>query len=164
MDTNALIETGKALAELATNLEAEAANDADQTPHIYPIVDNTKDYFVEQDGVRFAGRHLLVELWGASNLDSPELIDQALCKAAVAAGATVLHSHMHHFSPYAGVSGVVVLAESHISIHTWPERDYAAIDVFMCGDCDPNDTIPTLRETFTPKTLDVQEHRRGVFP
>ena len=92
-----------------------------------------KDYFVEKDGVKFAGTHLLVDLWGASNLCDPEQIDRALREAALAAGATILHSHFHHFSPNGGVSGVVVLAESHISIHTWPERDFAAVDIFMCG-------------------------------
>ena len=92
-----------------------------------------KDYFVEKDGVKFAGTHLLLDLWGASNLTDPELIDRALRDAAEAAGATILHSHFHHFGPDGGVSGVLVLAESHISIHTWPERDFAAVDIFMCG-------------------------------
>lgn len=152
-----------ALAELANKPSRKAANDAAPSPQLYPVVDNTKDYFVEKDGMRFAGTHLLVELWGATNLDDPALIDAALCKAAVDAGATILHSHMHHFSPYSGVSGVVVLAESHISIHTWPERDYAAIDVFMCGDCDPFEAVPAIKEAFQPETCEVQEHRRGVF-
>ena len=75
-----------------------------------------KDYFVEKDGVKFAGTHLLLDLWGASNLTDPELIDRALRDAAEAANATILHSHFHHFGPDGGVSGVVVLAESHISI------------------------------------------------
>ena len=70
-----------------------------------------KDYFVERDGQKFAGMHLLIDLWGASNLDSPELIDKTLCDGALAAGATILHSHFHHFTPNGGVSGVVVLAE-----------------------------------------------------
>jgi S-adenosylmethionine decarboxylase len=89
------------------------------------------DYFVEHDGVRFAGTHLLVDIWGASKLDNPVHIETALREAALVAGATVLHSHFHHFTPNGGVSGVVVLAESHISIHTWPERNFAAIDVEM---------------------------------
>jgi S-adenosylmethionine decarboxylase len=89
------------------------------------------------------------------------LIDRALREAAEAAGATILHSHFHHFSPNGGVSGVLVLAESHISIHTWPERDFAAIDIFMCGACDPHLSIPVLKETFKPATVNLDEQRRG---
>ena len=120
-----------------------------------------KDYFVEKNGVHFAGTHLLIDLWGAANLTDPVLIDTALRSAAIRAGATILHSHFHHFTPNGGVSGVVVLAESHISIHTWPERDFAAIDIFMCGSCDPHNAIPVLEEAFTPKRLDIDEQRRG---
>ena len=121
-----------------------------------------KDYFVERDGQIFAGMHLLVDLWGASNLADPTLIDQALRTAAISAGATILHSHFHHFTPNGGVSGVVVLAESHISIHTWPERGFAAVDIFMCGACDPHLAIPVLRGAFTPSRLHVGEQRRGL--
>jgi S-adenosylmethionine decarboxylase len=120
-----------------------------------------KDYFVEKDGVKFAGMHLLVDLWGASNLCDPDHIDQALRAAAEAAGATILHGHFHHFSPNGGVSGVLVLAESHISIHTWPERDFAAIDIFMCGACDPYDGIPALKAAFRPEAINLDEQRRG---
>ncbi|MBC7635312.1 MAG: adenosylmethionine decarboxylase [Acetobacteraceae bacterium] len=120
-----------------------------------------KDYFVERDGEKFAGMHLLVDLWGASRLDDPAHIDAALREAAIIAGATILHSHFHHFSPNGGVSGVVVLAESHISIHTWPERSFAAIDLFMCGACDPNLSIPVLQAAFSPSSIDLSEQRRG---
>ncbi len=120
-----------------------------------------KDYFVEKNGVKFAGTHLLVDLWGASNLCDPELIDRALRDAAEAAGATILHGHFHHFSPNGGVSGVLVLAESHISIHTWPERDFAAIDIFMCGACDPYRSVPAIEEAFRPATMNLDEQRRG---
>ncbi len=120
-----------------------------------------KDYFVEKNGVKFAGTHLLVDLWGASNLCDPELIDRALRDAAEAAGATILHGHFHHFSPNGGVSGVLVLAESHISIHTWPERDFAAIDIFMCGACDPYRSVPAIKEAFRPATMNLDEQRRG---
>jgi S-adenosylmethionine decarboxylase len=119
------------------------------------------DYFVERDGMKFAGMHLLVDLWGASRLDDPRHIDAALREAAITAGATILHSHFHHFTPNGGVSGVVVLAESHISIHTWPERDFAAVDIFMCGACDPHTAIPVLEAAFTPARIDVGEQRRG---
>ncbi|HBK04423.1 MAG TPA: adenosylmethionine decarboxylase [Acetobacteraceae bacterium] len=122
-----------------------------------------KDYFVEKDGVKFAGTHLLVDLWGASNLGDPDHIDRALREAAEAAGATILHGHFHHFSPNGGVSGVLVLAESHISIHTWPERDFAAIDIFMCGACNPYHGIPALKAAFTPESINLGEQRRGLI-
>lgn len=123
-----------------------------------------KDYFVQKDGLRFAGTHLLLDLWNAENLCDPDLIDSALREAAEAAGATILHSHFHHFSPDGGVSGVIVLAESHISIHTWPERAFAAIDIFMCGACDPYRSIPTLKAAFNPGSIQLSEQRRGLVP
>ena len=122
-----------------------------------------KDYFVQKDGVKFAGTHLLVDLWGASNLCDPDHIDRALRNAAEAAGATILHGHFHHFSPNGGVSGVLVLAESHISIHTWPERDFAAIDIFMCGACDPYKALPVLEAAFQPTSVQLDEQRRGLI-
>jgi S-adenosylmethionine decarboxylase len=122
-----------------------------------------KDYFVEKDGQKFAGMHLLVDLWGARNLCDPEHIDRALRDAAEAANATILHGHFHHFSPNGGVSGVLVLAESHISIHTWPERDFAAIDIFMCGACDPYESLPMLKAAFAPAKMDLSEERRGLI-
>ena len=111
--------------------------------------------------MRFAGIHLLVDLWDATNLCDPDVIDLTLREAAVAAGATILHSHFHHFSPNGGVSGVLVLAESHISIHTWPERDFAAVDIFMCGACDPHMAIPVMQRTFQAARVDLDEQRRG---
>ena len=123
--------------------------------------EDRKDYFVERDGMKFAGTHLLVDLWGATNLADPSLIDAALRDAAIRAGATILHSHFHHFTPNGGVSGVVVLAESHISIHTWPERNFAAVDIFMCGACDPHDAVPVLRNAFLPERVVLDEQRRG---
>ena len=122
-----------------------------------------KDYFVEKDGVKFAGTHLLLDFWGASNLADPDHIDRALRDAAEAAGATILHGHFHHFSPNGGVSGVLVLAESPISIHTWPERDFASIDVFMCGACNPYEGIPALKAAFAPASINLSENRRGLI-
>lgn len=126
------------------------------------FAEESKDYFVVRDGVKFAGTHLLIDLWGASRLDEPAHIDAALRDAALAAGATILHSHFHHFSPNGGVSGVVVLAESHISIHTWPERDYAAVDIFMCGECNPYRSIALLKRAFRPSSVQLAEHKRGL--
>ena len=120
------------------------------------------DHFVERDGMVFAGTHLIVDLWGASRLDDLEHIELVLRDAVFAAGATLLHIHLHHFTPNGGVSGVAVLAESHISIHTWPERGYAALDIFMCGEARPHDAIPVLRRAFEPNSVQFGDHRRGV--
>ncbi len=130
----------------------------------WPVVDNDKDYFVERNGVKFAGTHLLIDLWGASSLDDLAAVEAALRESADVAGATVLHCHLHHFSPNGGVSGVLVLAESHISIHTWPERGYAALDVFMCGACDPYKTLPVLKKAFAPDNVTLGEQKRGLVP
>ncbi len=120
------------------------------------------DYFIEHDGIRYAGGHLLLDMWGARNLTDPKLIENILIAAAEASRATILHSHFHQFGEGGGVSGVLVLAESHISIHTWPERDFAAIDIFMCGACDPRKAVPVLEEGFQPTESDISEHRRGL--
>jgi S-adenosylmethionine decarboxylase len=120
-----------------------------------------KDYFIERNGVRCAGTHLIIDLWGAERLDDLAHIEQTLRACVEAAGATLLHIHLHHFTPNMGVSGVAVLAESHISIHTWPERGYAALDVFMCGAARPHEAVEVLREAFKPTQLTVGEHLRG---
>ena len=150
---NALAQLGM-VSDLPSNIQMFHVSSAGSA-------EEAKDYFVEKDGMKFAGTHLLVDLWDATNLGDPEMIDRALCDAAVAAGATILHSHFHHFSPNGGVSGVVVLAESHISIHTWPERDFAAVDIFMCGSCDPHLAIPVMQRTFQAARVELDEQRRG---
>lgn len=122
-----------------------------------------KDYFIEEGGLRYAGSHLIVDMWDATGLDDEDLIQRALLLAVEKSGATLLHVHTHKFSEGGGVSGVAVLAESHISVHTWPERDYAAFDIFMCGEARPRDGVEALREAFGPCTLNVTEHKRGIF-
>ena len=121
-----------------------------------------QDHFVRRNGIVFAGTHLIFDFWGASQLDNLELMEAALRESVDVAGATLLHIHLHHFTPNGGISGVAVLAESHISVHTWPERGYAAFDVFMCGDAEPEKTIPVLKKAFTPDTLNITEHLRGM--
>jgi S-adenosylmethionine decarboxylase len=123
--------------------------------------DAGKDYFIVRDGVRYAGTHLIIDVYGGSRLDELEHVERALRDAVDNAGATLLHIHLHHFTPNGGISGVAVLAESHISIHTWPECGYAALDVFMCGETNPHATIEILRTAFSPDRIAVEEHMRG---
>ncbi|MBC7101982.1 MAG: adenosylmethionine decarboxylase [Parvibaculum sp.] len=123
--------------------------------------DERKDFFIERDGRRFAGTHLIIDLIGASRLDDLAHIEATLRRCVEVSKATLLHIHLHHFTPNGGVSGVAVLSESHISIHSWPEADYAALDVFMCGEAEPHNAIEVLREAFKPSEIRVGEHRRG---
>ena len=127
------------------------------------VIDDDHDFFITKDGERFAGVHLLLDMWDARNLDNPPAIEQALCAAAAAAGATVLSVFHHLFSPNGGVSCIVALAESHISVHTWPGRHFAAIDIFTCGACDPYLAVPTLRRFFAPSCLEIDEVKRGLL-
>lgn len=123
--------------------------------------DENLDHFITRNGKVFAGTHLIIDLWGACRLDDLDHVEATLRRCVAAAKATLLHIHLHHFTPNGGVSGVAVLAESHISIHSWPERDYAALDVFMCGDSEPHLAIEILREAFDAAQVEVHEHHRG---
>ena len=120
-----------------------------------------KDFFIERNGQRYAGTHLIIDLWDGERLDEIDYIEKALRDSVAAAGATLLHIHLHHFTPSLGVSGVAVLAESHISVHTWPENGFAAFDVFMCGDTQPHRAVDVLKTAFTPGRIEVGEHLRG---
>ena len=122
-----------------------------------------KDHFITRNGVTFAGSHLIIDLWEAEGLGDRDRIEQALIDAVKAAGATLLHIHLHTFSDGGGVSGVAVLAESHISVHTWPEKGYAAFDVFMCGDAEPRKAMDVFKAAFNPGRIVVGEHKRGVL-
>lgn len=123
--------------------------------------DTAKDHFVERDGEVFAGTHLILDFWGAKHLANQQHLETALRAAVDAAGATLLHIHLHKFTPQGGVSGVAVLAESHISVHTWPERDFAAFDIFMCGDAEPEKAAAVLQRFFHPCRIETGEYRRG---
>jgi S-adenosylmethionine decarboxylase len=159
MGGNAFAEAGRR-SDPAPGESRDTLIEDDAPP--YRVVDNERDYFVERDGVRFAGLHLLIDLWGARHLNDPMAVEAALRDAARAARATVLNVHLHHFSPSGGVSGVLMLAESHISVHTWPESGFAAIDIFVCGVCDPYKAVPVLRRAFDAQSIQVREQRRGV--
>jgi S-adenosylmethionine decarboxylase len=111
--------------------------------------------------VEYSGTHLLIDLWGASHLDECSYIEKVLRDCVTACHATLLHIHLHQFSDSGGISGVAVLAESHISVHTWPERNYAAFDVFMCGAAKPSNTLAILQKAFSPDELKVKEVLRG---
>jgi S-adenosylmethionine decarboxylase len=128
-----------------------------------PPASANEDFFIERAGVRCAGAHLIIDLYDADRLDEIEWIEETLRKCVEVAGATLLHIHLHAFEPNGGISGVAVLAESHISIHSWPEQQYAALDIFMCGKARPERCIEILLEAFTPRRVQIEELLRGRF-
>jgi S-adenosylmethionine decarboxylase len=122
---------------------------------------------VERRGTRLnaLGRHLLIELFDCdydaiNNLDA---VKATLVEAAKRAQATIVDIVFHEFNPF-GISGVVVIAESHLSIHTWPEYRYAAVDIFSCGDAlKPEIAANYLVEQFGAERTSVVELQRGMF-
>lgn len=108
-----------------------------------------------------SGKHLLMDLYGASRLTDETFVEETLRRAAEICGATVLNWQFHRFGEGQGITGVVILAESHISIHTWPENAFAAIDLFMCGNCDPQKAVEPLQEAFAPERVVLSCHNRG---
>ena len=115
---------------------------------------------------RFLGRHLVCEIHGASPeaLRDKEFLREMLLRAAEASGSVVVGDYFYKFENNSGVTGVVVVAESHLSIHTWPEYGYAAVDVFTCGDhTDPWKALEVIRRELRPERVEVTEMTRGIL-
>jgi len=111
------------------------------------------------------GRHILAEIYGCdfAILNDIKKVEEIMVNAALEAGAEVREFVFHKFSPQ-GVSGVVVISESHLAIHTWPELGYAAVDVFTCGEkVNPWDACRFLTEQFKAQHVDAREVERGVM-
>lgn len=119
------------------------------------------EYFTKST---YAGKHILLDLWGCDTeiLTDSVSINNCLQEAARKSGATVLFDHFHHFGDGEGCTGVIVLAESHISIHTWPESNFASIDIFMCGSCDPEAGLEIIHNYFQPKRVTPSILYRGI--
>src|SRR5438093_5913834 len=116
-------------------------------------------------GVNALGRHLLLEMFGCDPdaINNLEAVKGALVEAAKRAQATIVDVVFHEFNPF-GISGVVVIAESHLSIHTWPEYRFAAVDIFSCGDVlQPEVAANYLVEQFAAERTSIVEMLRGMF-
>ena len=169
MDSANLFRLGTDLAVGATHEEADhRGHEAVSHVNLRLAVDNDRDlfdadredHFIRRDGKVFAGTHLIIEVIEGEGLDDQDRIESAMKDCVTECGATLLHIHTHRFSPQ-GVSGVAVLAESHISVHTWPEIGYGAFDVFMCGDAEPRKAVEVLRRAFDARDVQVKEFLRG---
>ena len=111
------------------------------------------------------GKHILAEYFGCdtSILNNLKLLEQSMLKAVMKSGATIIDSTFHQFSPQ-GVSGVVVIAESHMAMHTWPEYCYAAVDFFTCGNrVDPYKSFDFMNEILKPEKSSTKELMRGII-
>jgi S-adenosylmethionine decarboxylase len=111
--------------------------------------------------MKAVGRHLILEMWGCENLNSTDVAEQALREMVEALEVTLLDLKVYPFSPV-GVTGMAIVAESHLVIHTWPELGYAAVDVFTCGARrEPEAAIAVLRTHYQPAHVQVMEMIRG---
>jgi len=110
-----------------------------------------------------AGIHLICEFWQTQCIDSnPQKILKVLKEAAKASGSKVVGESFYAFQPY-GFSAIVLLAESHISLHYWPEFEYLAVDIFTCGKTNPYKALEVLKKSFNPKNLQLVEVKRGLI-
>jgi len=111
--------------------------------------------------VKAVGRHLILEMWGCKNLNSVEVTEQALRELVAALDVTLLDLKVYPFAPI-GITGMAIVSESHLVIHTWPEYGYAAVDLFTCGPKrDPEAAVGVLREHYAPDHVQVMEMVRG---
>ena len=111
----------------------------------------------------YLGKHILIEFWKCekSVLDDIAAVENLMLAAAKKAKVTIVEKCFHKFSPY-GVSGVVVIAESHLAIHTWPEYNYAAVDFFTCNkNCNTDIAVEYLKEGFKSEDYHVNIIKRG---
>lgn len=111
------------------------------------------------------GRHILAEYYGCDLdiLNDLELLENYMREAVIESGATIIDSIFHQFNPH-GISGVIVIAESHMALHTWPEYGYAAVDFFTCGDrVNPFKAFDYMNKIMKPKKYSSKELMRGLI-
>ena len=123
----------------------------------------TTDHFIIDKSIMYAGKHIILDLWNPLFNNRIDSIKSIIKKAVKISRATIVHMHMHRFGKEQGISGMVVLAESHISLHTWPERGYIAFDIFMCGDTNPELAANYLIEQLKPEKHNIKLIKRGVI-
>lgn len=118
-------------------------------------------WVLKKEKRKYAGIHLIVEFWNGKIIENPKKIGEILTNAAKKANNTPLKLAIHKFNPQ-GITGVILLAESHIAIHSWPELKYLAIDIFTCGNKSmPRKALNYLNLVFKPKKVIVKTIKRG---
>jgi len=119
--------------------------------------------WVKEKNQKYLGIHLIAEFWGGKIIENSKEVEEILIGATKSAQNTPLKIAVHKFNPQ-GITGVVLLAESHIALHLWPEFNYLAIDIFTCGDkAKPFKALQYLRKKFKPKKVQVYKIKRGNY-
>ncbi len=112
---------------------------------------------------KYAGVHIIADFWGGKFIEDSKKIEEILVRAAKEGNNIPLETVIHKFKPQ-GITGVVLLAESHIALHLWPESKYLAVDIFTCGDkATPYKSLDYLKEVFQPEKVEVKKIIRGKY-
>ncbi|MDI6591752.1 MAG: adenosylmethionine decarboxylase [Patescibacteria group bacterium] len=120
-------------------------------------------WIITKKNSKYSGIHLIADFWYGKIIEDPNKIKKILIKAVKEANNTPLKVAIHKFNPQ-GITGVILLAESHIALHSWPEFNYLAIDIYTCGDkTTPKKALDYLKKEFQPKKIEIKEIKRGKF-
>lgn len=119
------------------------------------------EHFICEDKNIYVGNHLIVDLWGVVNHSCDQEITDCFATACEDAGATVLFKHCHHFGEGCGTTGVIVLSESHLSWHAYPEVNLIVVDIFMCGTANPQLALPRIKDFWQPQLIEARTLQRG---
>ncbi len=154
---DALFQLGMDLTRSST-----AQKEDHDTVHVVASAERS-DFLSERNNVKFAGTHLIIDLFGAKRLDDVSHVERTLKRCVEVAGATTLHCHLHRFGGEGGISGVVVFDTGHASIRTWPERDFAAVDLmFMARNGERRERlVRAIEEAFKPDAAETTVCRRA---
>lgn len=117
----------------------------------------------DENGKKYCGTHVIIDIRHpqAGTLDDVDFMENVFREAVKVGGANLLHIALHKFEP-TGVTGVAILSESHISVHTWPDQGFAAFDIFMCGESDPVAAAEYIKSVYQPLDSDIQVFKRGM--
>lgn len=154
-----------ALFQLGMDLtRSSTAQKEDRNDTVHVIASEEREpILIERDSVKFAGTHLIIDLFGAERLDDMKHIERTLKRCVEVAGATLLHVHLHRFAGNGGVSGVVVFDKGHATVRTWPDRDFAAIDLmYMARNAAQRERlVQAIEQAFKPTSVETTVCRRA---
>ncbi len=127
----------------------------------YPLL--VENHLLEDQNHVFAGRHMIFDVFGSPYCNNQNHVEQVMKQAIVSVGATILYSHFHDFGDGGGFTGVLVLSESHASVHPWPEVNLMTFDIYMCGICDPHQAMMTIIDNVKAQDVKITTLKRGII-